>query len=526
MNLASVRVRYLAAFALTLVLLVLIFSRMLAFDLRKDEQLFVSPALLLESGDLYRDFFYNHAPVSAWWFYLVNKAFGGTQITFSARFGVFLFWIALAAGLHFFAYRFTKSISTLAFVTVWLLVNPLLLNQTAVTGSNNFIPLVFAFFGIGFFLMNIWENQPRLWSATLSGLMLSLAAGTKVNAFVFIPILAIASLLVPTHLKIADRLKGFTLPFAIGGIVGAIPVLIYLVRDPAKFLAHVVQFHTGPHVDYWASRVASAADEQVAIGLRGKLELATELWFTHINLIALFIIILMIVLRLLSRERWSAFANLSASHVVCLVTLTAAVFVAFVPTPGFPQYYAVPIACVPFIVLIMFANLNDEQKASARPALLAGMVLGLLIGLPRLVQHAPELLSPKKWEVSRVHEFGTRLAQQINERGLKGPVATLVPVYALEGGLAVYPELATGQFAYRNAPFLSPELKQQFIATGPETVEALLSSNLPAAILVGFESELEKPFVEFAVKHGYVEVNDLSFSSRYGVAVVYLRPGS
>ncbi|NKB15934.1 MAG: hypothetical protein HC774_01860 [Sphingomonadales bacterium] len=75
-----------------------------------------------------------------------------------------------------------------------------------------------------------------------------------------------------------------------GGIAGALPVLYYLITDPSRFLAHVVAFHTGPHVDYWTNH--AAGEEEAAMALGAKVKLAYEMWLGGTNLA----IVLMIAL--------------------------------------------------------------------------------------------------------------------------------------------------------------------------------------------------------------------------------------
>ena len=107
-----------------------------------------------------------------------------------------------------------------------------------------------------------------------------------------------------------------------------------------------------------------------------------------------------------------------------------------------------------------------------------------------------------------------------------GKVATLAPIYPLEGGLEVYPELATGPFAYRTGDITPPTLAAQYRMTSPTRIGALLASDPPAALLLGFDATLEAPMVAYAEANGYDRVADLGIRDRYGTAVLYLRrPG-
>jgi len=110
------------------------------------------------------------------------------------------------------------------------------------------------------------------------------------------------------------------------------------------------------------------------------------------------------------------------------------------------------------------------------------------------------------------------------EAGAAGKVATLSPIYPLEGGLDVYMELATGPFAYRTGDITAPDLAKFYRMTSPATIGALLKSDPPAALLLGFEPELEAPLMTFAEQNGYVRLPDFEINDRYGSAGLYVRP--
>jgi hypothetical protein len=126
----------------------------------------------------------------------------------------------------------------------------------------------------------------------------------------------------------------------------------------------------------------------------------------------------------------------------------------------------------------------------------------------------------------RVHQHGVSIAERLAEAQIEGRVATFAPVYPLEGGLPVYPELATGQFAYRAAEYTDADLARHYVMTSPTEIEALFRSDPPAALLVGFEPALEAPMVRFAEDNGYRRVEDLGLADRYGEGILYLRPAA
>ncbi|HEY8903366.1 MAG TPA: hypothetical protein VIM48_06645, partial [Chthoniobacterales bacterium] len=80
---------------------------------------------------------------------------------------------------------------------------------------------------------------------------------------------------------------------------------------------------------------------------------------------------------------------------------------------------------------------------------------------------------------------------------------TIAPITAMEAGLDIYPPFVTGPFAWRTARFLTDSQRRDYQFVGAKQLERYLSTDPPAAILVGYEEKLEKPFVKYARKHGY-----------------------
>jgi hypothetical protein len=504
-------------------LLLAIFARMMNFEMRRDEQLYVTPAALLDNWSLYADFFYNHVPASAWLFHAIDILLGTGHILLAARLGVFSGWVLLGVGAAWISWKLTKSLPVTIFIIVTALANDMLLNQTGMTGTNNLLPLPFALLGFGCFLLSIDDDRGRPVLAAAAGLLLALAASFKANAIGFVFPVAIAALFLPRQANLAQRLRRVVLPLLAGGLIGAVPVFYYLITDPKRFLAHVVSFHTGPHVDYWASR--AGGDEEAAMALGAKVKLAYDMWLGGANLAVILMIALLIAYVISSSAAREALRKFIGSR---LLLVTAALIVtaalSFIPTPSFPQYFAQPLVCLLLLTGLLSASLSPQVRAGLNPAFVAATVVILLINGPRLVQSLPRLVSPASWTVMRTHNYGVALAARLQELGVAGKVATLAPIYPLEGQLEVYPEFATGQFVYRVADIAKPELLRYYRTTSPAKVEAFLAADPPAAILTGFDPELEAPMLRFAQSQGYLRVDNFEIKDRYGNAVLYVRP--
>jgi hypothetical protein len=508
---------------ITLMLLFAVLARLMNYELRRDEMLYASPAKLLDTYRLYKDFFYNHPPTSAWLFYSVITLLGTEQLLFAARLAVFLGWVILSVGVFLITFSLTRSVAMTVFALVVVLANDLLLGPTGMAATNNFFPLVFGYLGLGLFAIAVGRERMEPLLIFCVGLCLALAATVKISAVGFIVPVAVASVLVPAKLDLATRLRQVVLPLALGGILGAVPVLYYLATDPARFLAHVLGFHTGPHIAYWKAHTSDG--EEVALTAASKAKLAYDTWFAGTNLIAIFVAILMLLQLAQGQTLRDWLSRLTCG---ALLTVTAALAVAaalsFVPNPSFPGYFAPPIVCLPLLLALLFARLDPSGRNRVGPALIAASILALAINAPRLLQNLPRLPFPARWTVVRVHHDGEAIAHRLAAEGVTGKVATLAPIYPLEADLTVYPELATGPFAYRTAQYTAPELATYFRSTSPATIKDLFAADPPAGILTGFDQVLEAPMVHFAKERGYKMISDLGLKDRYGEAVLYIRP--
>ncbi|TGQ42023.1 hypothetical protein [Mesorhizobium sp. M00.F.Ca.ET.216.01.1.1] len=499
--------------------------RILNYELRLDEELFVPPIRLLENHRLYLDFFYNHPPGSAWWFYGVRKLTGSDYLLLSGRLGVLAGWLLLAASIGIVSFALTRSGVASWCIVVLSLANELFLAQTGVAATNNLLPLPFLFLGLGLFILGVNHDRTKPVLVALAGFCLSVAGAFKISAVAFIPPVAIAAFLMPRPEGIRHRVMQVVVPLTVGGLVGALPILTYLIADPARFLAHVLGYHLGPHAQYF--QMLGADDDHITT-LSGKLKLASGIWLDGSVAVPLAALLTLLI----TTQRWTVDRRRghwllpSGSMAIVLGALVLAIVFSFIPTPSYPQYFAPPLVCLPLALALLFARLMPDARKNVQPALTAATIIVLAMAAPRLVQHLGTVIRPEKWTVMRVHAEGVAIAERLAAAHVSGKVATLSPIYPLEGGLDVYPELATGPFAYRTADIAAPETARYYRMTSSAQVGALLDADSPAALLLGFDQTLEQPLLAYAKKNGYAPVPGFAITDRYGTGTLYVRSGA
>ncbi len=484
-------------FAVLALALIGLAGRLLSYPLNRDENMFVSVASQLGNGDLYRDLGYNHLPNLA---YLLGGVFAITGTEYYLLFGrllVLAAWLAAILALWLIVRRLGLGLHVFFASSALLLGNVLLLGTAGMLVSNNFLPIPLIFFAFYFLLGALDESRGSKAEAFFAGLLVSLTIGMKANFIMLAPTFALVTLLAPSTRHLSDRIKSAFLPLAIGGAIGGLPTLAHLALDPEGFLAHTLRYFTELQPAYWQN-----VDEPKVVGLAAKILLAEQIWFASATLLAIAAIVGMVFAAITQ----SGLRSLFDWRVILLtILLGCSVAVAFVPSPSFQQYFVppIPFLILLFIVLARFVSGEGEGAKILVPVMLAIAVTSLALGASRIAPGLMQFANPGKWESIALKR---EVAVAGQGAGLQpgARIATLTPLFALEGGYSIYPEFAAGQFVYRVAPYLPDDDSRYYRTTSPSGLEAFFDADPPAGILVNRAEPIEKALAEYAQSRGYI----------------------
>jgi 4-amino-4-deoxy-L-arabinose transferase-like glycosyltransferase len=191
---------------------------------------------------------------------------------------------------------------------------------------------------------------------------------------------------------------------------------------------------------------------------------------------------------------------LSMELVFLLLTLPFLLFGSFAPSPVFEQYF------YPFVLFLLlgaayaFACLPSDRRWYRPVAAIAGA--GVLLSVARgaaAYRDLPGLFRPHHWTPVETHAEAGRLRIVPPP----GRILTLAPIQAVEAGRPIYPEFASGPFAWRVSSFVEPAKAARLKIPTVATLEALLGAHPPAAFLLGIEKNGEDEFKRYAKAHGY-----------------------
>lgn len=183
---------------------------------------------------------------------------------------------------------------------------------------------------------------------------------------------------------------------------------------------------------------------------------------------------------------------------------TAFFIIAFIPPTMWRQYLATP---VPFLVislafpLFYLRKFTDKAKVGKHfriaAALIVVCVLVTVICYPVVFYRTPIVLVPERWVPIELHQISEDIAEKTKE---PKQILTLTPLLALEGGCDIYTELSCGSIIYRIADSLSPGDRRITHTAGPKTIEELLETKPPSAVILGAEMKiLEEPLFRAVV---------------------------
>jgi hypothetical protein len=503
---------------LVLVLLsALIFNTiMVSFD--HNEQMYVTAGVLASQGhQLYFDFAYLQTPYLPLIYGQIFRLVDTTSYLFLAKTLTFLFFISAALLLYCIVWQVAKNQILAAGLTILFLLNSTLL-RVVEESSNYVLPITLSF--LAFYLYLRSREQTR-WSSLILlfvGLCLAVATGTKLYyGLLMLPFL-ITLLRYPRTLSLQQRFYHQLVPFAIGLLVGCLPMLWYLFQDYGLFWFNNV----GYHLLNLAWLEVNGYTE--GITLVAKLEEAADFLLTIDS--ALLVVALGLAFLLYhfhradpDRHKIKPFPH-AAPLFLSISIVLASIPAVFIPTPVHGQYYAMP-ASLLFLPLAVFYPVTDRLGSLVLTRFLWALIILSAIAV------APEFQEDwgQPWVTREVHvksrEIGVAItnhttSHSTNHTPVPGKVATIAPIFAVEAAYPIYPELATGPFLYRIGDLLTSQQLDRYQATSPKTIASLLAQEPPIAILVSHEESeyaessyvaLEEPLRRFAEENGYFKVD-------------------
>jgi hypothetical protein len=366
--------------------------------------------------------------------------------------------------------------------------------------SNYVMPVAFSLLGCYLFIIFLSKERIRSLGILISGICVAISIGARFTYLATVVPFIVACLFYPASINWEKRFIKVLLPFLGGLLVGLAPMAYYALSDFRSFAFNNYGYHALN--TQWREMTGFTR----AMSFPSKVRFGRELLFRPYNLM-----LLAGVLFFLSfyKDRFQGIAQYvkqaPVGMLLALLLFVISILTALTPTPSFPQYYMMPISYLFLILIYALALRSDGAGVTAQKLLLVILVLSLLYSGAAVLRPLDRLARKSSWSGIHVHAIALDIRAALEESGVHRDhkIATLSPIYVVEAGFPIYPELATAPFLYRVGDLLTPEDRDRYVGTSPNSIDSMLSQDPPAAILVGFEGELDSTFVAYAERNNY-----------------------
>ncbi len=462
-------------------------------DLNHDEHQFLAPGVLLSREGLlpFRDYPLFHLPNLVFAYAALDKLTGWP--VFSAKLLSILASTGLVALLVWLVWRnrevplISRLLLSLAAVSL-LIFDPIFLFTMGKTWNHEVPTLLIS---AAVILQALRFTSSSVAVAGLCGLLGGLAAGSRLTFGPMLIPLFVAAWLIPGSR--ADKLRhGFA--WGTGAFLGLLPSIWLFLLSPDPFLFGNLEFPRLRVSDPTNLRV------QKTILLSSKLryfvkEIMRGSW-------PLFLVFLVVGVR--PGWLWLRHRRGSAICAFVLLVLPFALFGCFAPSRYQYQHFFGIVGLLAISIAAGGVAFAAAFPVRRQLAVVSGIIIAAVVtgGLNKKAKNLYPIVPPPLAEWFPV-DFRQRTSV-FKEHVQHGPVLTLAPAWAIEAGLSVYPEFATGPFAWRSAHLVPVNERQGLDMVAPADLEEFLSRRPPSAILTGYEDkDLEEPLKEYAKRHGY-----------------------
>lgn len=482
-------------------LLVIVVANGMTKPLGRDEQMYCTGAVLLAQGKaIYKDFSYpSQMPCHPLLYAALFKIFNTQYYLLVGRTTSIVCDILVVLsiiGIYRCIFRPSDTCGTwlgLAGAALYLF-NPLV-DYANGYAWNHDVVILCVILSFWLFISTNSTEKPKYWRAAAIGALLTFATCMRITT-ALVQLLFFAFILARPAPSVRHRFENI-LQFLLASAIVLLWPAWTILRAWQPFLLNLIRIPT--LYGQWLHKIGMT---------HGKRELIYNSLTTP-GCLALILIVIYVCLIALWQRRRLAKPGTPGLLLAALLAMTFFI-IALIPPTMWIQYLAMP---VPFLIVCLAYPLHYLKTAPNGTshkflrlvvAPLAVCLIVAVVAYPLVLYRTPFLLVPEAWTPVRLH----RISQDICRRtDPPKRVLTLGPLFGLEGGCTVYPELSAGSIAYRVADSLTPAERAITHTVGSQTLDTLLESEPPSAVVLGVEqmSFLETPLFDSAIRPDELE---------------------
>ncbi len=438
-------------------------------------------ALMNEGKTIYKDFSYvAQMPYHPLLCAAVFKVFNTTSYLFAAR---MISCLCDLMTVLLIALLYRRFFSPIAGLILGIAAGILYLFNPSVDYANGFawnhdVVTFLVLLALYIFVSGDFKSKAGFWQTLLLGVILTAASCMRITTFM-VEALFFAILLMKIEGDLKQKLRG-ALPFLAGAFVILIWPAVLIASSPKAFFLNIYEI---PKLNGQYLHNAGLYYDKLSVTIDS---------LSSIDYLSILLITIYLYAAFFYYRRKLA-VTYKADFLLTALLPVVFLIIAFIPPAMWQQYFAPP---VPFLLISFIFPLFYFKKLIGIPHflmvffLMAACSLMSIINQPQILQRIEILRNPAGWQPAKVHNISQEISQDIK---VQGPVLTLAPLYAIEGGLQIYPQLSCGPFAYRVADMLSDTERKITNTIGPAELKELFEETPPSAvILVSEPSDLEE----------------------------------
>ncbi|MFA5422458.1 MAG: hypothetical protein WC374_01190 [Phycisphaerae bacterium] len=484
-----------AAIICVIVLLgIFFFANAMTKELGHDEHMYCTAGFLTAQGKLiYRDFSYvaqlpYHPLVLAAIYKTSGKSYyllAGRVFSVACEIGIL---ICIAGISRSVLKEYPKTAAGFAIAAMLLYsMNPFVIYASGFAWNHSMVILCVL---ICLWLYTNFDiEKTSFWRLFSMGAILTLATFTRPTTALIYAVFAVAILLAaPARLK---KSKATALPFMLGTFAAAIWPIAVMIKAPEALVLNVIRI---PALNATFLREAGWIFDKTQLTITALLNPAYVVLIILLGYVAFNDFLLKRFVPISGNPKKRLFYSMAAAFIV----------IAFIPPTMWLQYWAAPAAFIIVSLAYPLKTLCDAASANVRTEkrLVIAIILMVTAALLSIYVSSPsiafDVINSDNWIPLSIH----KISKDINKKIVAdGPILTLSPLYAIEGGGDIYPQFSAGPFVYRIADKLSAEQKNFVHAAGTFDLPQIFDSNPPAAVIIGDEPQsLEDPIFEQVTK--------------------------
>lgn len=479
---------------------------MIHFD--HNEHMYIcSSYLVYKNNILYKDFAYLQTPYLPILYSTIYKTLNTKEYyLLIGKIVSFLFLLLATLSIFLTTKKISNNHTIALTIATLFLANSSIIIPASET-SNYISPLAVSLISTHIFLTAFSNNKIRHLYIFISGSLLGICVGLKLTHLFILPAFLITIIVsgIPNTNSLHNRfIQVKALSYLLFGISTGLSPLLFYSQD-----IDVLSFNNyGYHQLNTKWRLLTGYGS--TLFFKPKLSFALNIFKTPINICLILSITLISLIKyyqFLKHKNSSKFFNTETFLTYSLFIFS--LIAALAPSPSFPQYYAMPISFLYILIATPFKPKSQYNQSLENTILSLLTLISTLITIPETNERIYILSKGQNnWSSIKIHNSAKAIQTILNNHAHKEKynIATLSPLYAIESNLSIYPEFSSGPFLYRVGDLLTSSQRMHYTGTSPNSLHQLFLNNPPDAIIVGFEDNLDKPFIDYALSNSYKQI--------------------